>query len=157
MGVTAMLNKTMITLTAAIVLGSVSAAFAYEDIENRLGDRYPFLEQVYQPIMASRLASRYVTPRQVATLDQYNYEAPENKIGDRYPLLEIAYQPSATSRSVGRSVTASQIASSVLYANEAPENKIGDRYPFLEAQYVSSRGPARVTTARRNLTTGSIR
>ncbi len=152
-----MLNKTMITLTAAVVLGSVSAAFAYEDIENRLSDRYPFLDQVYQPISGSRLAVRSVMPRQVATLNQYSNEAPENKIGDRYPLLELAYQPSATSRSAGRYVTPTQVASSMQYANDAPENKIGDRYPLLEAQYVSSRGPTRISTARRNLTTGTIR
>ena len=60
-----MLNKSIITLTTALVLGCTSVAFAYEDPENRLGDRYPFLEQVYQPISASRYTGRYVTPRQV--------------------------------------------------------------------------------------------
>jgi hypothetical protein len=152
-GVAAMLNKTMIMLTAAVVLSSASAAFAYEDPENRLGDRYPFLEQAYQPSQANKYAGRYVTPRQVVTLNQYSNEAVENKIGDRYPSLEQAYQPAATSRYVA----ARQVASSVKYANESPENKIGDRYPFLEAQYVSQRAPARTTAARRELTTRTVR
>ena len=152
-----MLNKSMITLTTAIVLGCTSAAFAYEDPENRLGDRYPFLEQVYQPSSASRMARSYVTPRQTASLAQYANEAPENRIGDRYPTLELAYQPTATSRSVGRYVAARQVASSVQYANEAPENKISDRYPLLEARIVSQRAPTKYASAKRNLTTGSIR
>lgn len=42
-----MLNKTMIALSAAIVLGSASATFAYEAPENKIGDRYPALEQRY--------------------------------------------------------------------------------------------------------------
>ena len=70
-----MFNKTMITLTAAIVLGSASAAFAYESPENKIGDRYPFLEHVYQANSANRSAGRYLAdrvmmPRQVANLSQ---------------------------------------------------------------------------------------
>ena len=150
-----MLNKTMISLTAAIVLGSASAAFSYEDPENKIGDRYPFLEQAYQPSSSSRTA-RNVMPRQAARFAQYSNEDPENKIGDRYPALELAYQPTA-SKSLGRYVAARQVAASVQYANEAPENKIGDKYPLLEAQYVSQRGSTRTTTVRRELTTRTVR
>ena len=146
----------MITLSAVTVLACTSAAFAYEDPENRLGDRYPFLEQVYQPSSASRMDRSYVTQRQTAGFAQYANEAPENRIGDRYPTLELAYQPTA-SKSVGRYVAARQVAASVQYANEAPENKIGDKYPLLEAQYVSQRASTRTTTARRQLTTGTVR
>ena len=62
-----MLNKTMIVLSAAVVLGSASAAFAYEAPENKIGDRYPFLEQVYQPISASKFAVRNVTSKGAMT------------------------------------------------------------------------------------------
>ena len=50
-----MLNKTIIALTTATVVASASAAFAYEDPENKIGDRYPFLEQTYQSNAPSRL------------------------------------------------------------------------------------------------------
>jgi hypothetical protein len=43
-----MLNKTKIALSALLVVGFASAALAGEPIENRLGDRYPLLEQIYQ-------------------------------------------------------------------------------------------------------------
>ena len=157
-----MLFKTMIALTAAVVLGSTSAAFAYEAPENKIGDRYPFLEQVYQPISANRLAAKDVMPRRIANLNQYADEVLEHKIGDRYPFLEQAYQLSSTSRSAGRYLAdrytiPSQVANLNQYANEVPEHKIGDRYPFLEPRIVSQRAPTRYVTARRTLTTGSIR
>jgi len=40
-----MLTKTMIALSTVLVLGAASAAFANEDPENMIGDRYPALEQ----------------------------------------------------------------------------------------------------------------
>ena len=147
-----MLNKTMITLTAAIVLGSASAALAYEAPENRIGDRYQFLEQAYQPSSANGLAGRNVMPRQVANLDQYANEAPENPVIDRYPFLEPAVTPVASGRFAGPYLAQRQarIASGVSnqYMNEAPENKIGDRYPFLEPTY--GRVTSRVSTAGRS-------
>ena len=82
-----MLNKTMIAVAAG-------AAFAYEDPENKIGDRYPRLEQKYEPISGNRSAARQVTPRQatpiqVTAFNRPVYDAPENKISDRYPLLEL--------------------------------------------------------------------
>ena len=47
-GVTAMLTKTKIVLSALLVAGFTSAAIAAEDPEARLGDRYLFLEQMDQ-------------------------------------------------------------------------------------------------------------
>ena len=101
-----MSNKTIIALTAATVLASASAsaAFAYEDPENKIGDRYPFLEQTYQSNTSSRAASaRISAPRSVmpawafnlnqfSNANQYANDVPENKIGDRYPLLEPKIQ-----------------------------------------------------------------
>jgi hypothetical protein len=41
-----MLSKTKIVLSALLVVGFTSAALAAEDPEARVGDRYPFLEQM---------------------------------------------------------------------------------------------------------------
>ena len=61
-----MLNKTVIAITAGVIFGSASAAIAYEDPENKIGDRYPRLEQRYEPISGNRSAARQATPRQAA-------------------------------------------------------------------------------------------
>ena len=153
-----MLNKTMIALTAATVLASASAAFAYEAPENKIGDRYPFLEQAYTSASTPKFVRANVMYRQASSFSQYSNEAPENKIGDRYPFLEASYQPS---KSAGRYLAdrfaaPRQVAVSS-YINEAPENKIGDRYPFLEPRIASQRVPVRHAMARRADTTGSIR
>ena len=146
-----MFNKSMIALTAAIAFGSVSSAFAYEDPENKLGDRYPFLEQRYSYERTSAATARNVQPRQYAVLPQYVNEDPENRISDRYPFLEQALRPVVSSRFVGATVAqrlARAPSSNNAYANEAPENRIGDRYPLLEATY--GRVPSRVTTVGRS-------
>ena len=156
-----MLNKTKIALTAATILVSASAAFAYEAPENKIGDRYPFLEQAYTSSgSVQKLVRANVTYRQASNLSQYSSEVPENKIGDRYPFLEQGYQASST-RVAGRYLAdrfmAPRQVATNSYANEVPENKIGDRYPFLEPRIVSQRAPVRHAMARRGLTTGSIR
>ena len=97
-----MLNKTMIAITAGVILSSASAAFAYEDPENKIGDRYPFLEQRYTPVAATALRSTNLRVNQISNLAQYAYEAPENRIGDRYPFLEQRYTPVAANTFVGR-------------------------------------------------------
>ena len=43
-----MLAKTKITLSTLLVVGFASAALANEPVENKIGDRYPLLEQTYQ-------------------------------------------------------------------------------------------------------------
>ena len=90
-----MLYKTMIGMTAAVILGSASAAFAYEAIENRDSDRYPFLEQKYTPVAATALRGTNLRISRASNLGQYAYGAPEDKISDRYPLLEMGYAPVA--------------------------------------------------------------
>lgn len=57
-----MLTKSKIALSALLVVGFASAALAGETPENRIGDRYPLLEQTYQqqPTGASAFASAVV-------------------------------------------------------------------------------------------------
>ncbi len=53
-----MLTKSKIALSTLLVVGFASAALAAEVPENKIGDRYPFLEQtVQQPAGASAYAS----------------------------------------------------------------------------------------------------
>jgi hypothetical protein len=150
-----MLNKTMIAFSAAIVLSTAATAFAYEDPENKIGDRYPFLEQRYTPVAANTLRSRNQMTRQVSYSNQYAYEDPENKLGDRYPFLELVTQPISTNKFAGRYPAPRLTSSAAQYAYEAPENKIGDRYPLLERQIAFQSGPARRAASSR--TTGIIR
>ncbi len=42
------MNKIMMALSTALILGTASAAFAAQDAENRIGDRYPGLESTVQ-------------------------------------------------------------------------------------------------------------
>jgi hypothetical protein len=150
-GELAMLYKTMIGITAAVILSSASAAFSYEDPENKIGDRYPFLEQRYTPVAATTLRGTILRVSPASNLAQYAYEAPENKISDRYPLLEMGYAPVAARTVAVRYQVPRAASSSVAY--EAPENRISDRYPLLEQQYAFQGGPARRTASRRNSTT----
>src|SRR5476651_113620 len=147
-----MLYKTMIGMTAAVILSSASAAFAYEAPENRDGDRYPFLEQKYTPVASATLRSSNLRGSRASNSGQYAYEAPENKISDRYPMLEMGYAPVARNRVAVRYQAPRLASTSGQYAYEAPENKIGDRYPLLE-QAVYQSGPARRAASRRNSTT----
>lgn len=123
-----MFSKRTITLAALLIAGATSAAVAYEDPENKIGDRFPFLEQQY-PITRNT-GARQVKMAQHVSLPQYANEDPENKIGDRFPLLEQQY---ATTRNAGvRQAKMPQNASLPQYVNEDPEDKIADRYPLLE-------------------------
>ena len=81
-----MFTKRTITLAALLIAGATTAAFAYEAPENKIGDRYPLLEQQYQPTSTNNV--RTMTAPKTQRLDQYINEDVENKIGDRYPLLE---------------------------------------------------------------------
>ena len=142
--------KKIIFAAAAIAI-SASAAVAYEDPENKIGDRYPFLEQRYTPVAATALRGTNLRVSRVSNLGQYASEAPENKIGDRYAFLEIGYAPVAT-RNVAVRYLASRLSSSSV-GYEAPENKIGDRYPFLEQQVAYQSGSARRAASRRSSAT----
>ncbi len=81
-----MFTKSVLTLAALLLAGVTTAAFADEVQENKIGDRYPFLEQQYQPTSAK--AARSVPAPKTMKLDHYMNEDVENKIGDRYPFLE---------------------------------------------------------------------
>jgi hypothetical protein len=146
-----MLYKTMIGITAGVILSSASVAFAYEDPENKIGDRYPFLEQRYTPAAATTLRGTNLMVSRASSLNQYVSEAPENKISDRYPFLEIAYSSVAAKNVAVRYQALRPASSSVAY--EAPENRISDRYPLLEQQIASQSGPTRRAATRRTSTT----
>lgn len=148
-----MLNKTIIGIVAGVIFGSASAAVAYEDPENRLSDRYPFLEQKYTPVAANTLRSTNLRVNQVSSLAQYAYEDSENKIGDRYTFLEQTYTPVAATTVAMRYPAPRLASNSGQLAYESPENKISDRYPLLEQQYASQRGPNSRAVSRRTSTT----
>jgi hypothetical protein len=150
------LNKSVIALTAAVVFGSLSAAFAYEDPENRIGDRYPSLEPTVAAKVLNVSQNRMVV-RQTASATQVAYEDPESRTGDRYPGLD------QTTRSPS-GVTAGRYLA-VRYASNVNQNsarvddtesKIADRYPLLEQRTASRQFAARLSS-RSPLTTGSIR
>ena len=96
-----MFTKSVLTLAALLLAGVSTAAVAYEDPENKIGDRYPFLEQQYQPVASK--AVRVMSAPKAPKLDQYINEDVENKIGDRYPLLEQPTQVTTVgTKSLGR-------------------------------------------------------
>src|SRR5712692_7266962 len=129
--------------TVALATLVASAAFAYEDPENKIGDRYLHLEQIYTPVSANSLGSRNLMPRQVSNVSQNAYEDPENKIGDRYLHLAQIYTPVSANSLGSRNLMPRQVSKVSQFAYEAPENKIGDRYPFLEQAYSAEREPTR--------------
>jgi hypothetical protein len=148
-----MFTKKAITLAALLIAGATTAAVAYEDPENKIGDRYPFLEQRYTPVATSNVAMKRMT---VSQFDRHASEDPENKIGDRYPHLEQSYAATSTGNvSVAR--TAPQYIKLDQYANEAPENKIGDRYPFLEQPIQSASVGSNSTPASAARRVNSVR
>jgi hypothetical protein len=117
-----MFSKILISLTSAVVLGSASAAFAVEDPESRLADRYPFLEKVATTRGA---AHKMVIARQSAGA-LANVEVPENRIGDRYPWLEPGAKPIIFALTSGRLVESASVQV------DDPESKLADRFPWLE-------------------------
>ena len=140
-----MLIKTKFAFAAAFVIASASAALSYEEPDNKIGDRYPFLEQ-----SAPMHAGRMIAARQVASVRPVSYEDPENRVADRYPMLEQSAGPMlVTSRSV-RAVSMRQASVRLGSPVEDVENRIGDRYPTLEPVN-PRRAAANVTTASRHI------
>ena len=90
-----MLNKTLLAIAAVLALGAASPSFGYEAPENKLGDRYPALEQTYRPIQVGKVANR-----QVQTVSLYANEVPEHMIGDRYAHLVATIKPVKSAVSV---------------------------------------------------------
>jgi hypothetical protein len=127
-----MFIKSKIVFTALLIIGASSAAFAYEDPENRIGDRYPFLEKVDRTAtMPTPGTARAIVRRNVWAI-QYGSEDPENKIGDRYPSLEPITASVASANAMASRTPVRQNPKLEQFSHEEPENKIADRYPFLE-------------------------
>ena len=99
-----MFAKSTFALAALALVGSISAASAYEDPAYRIGDRYPALAQGFTTKKAvsmpvgyedpAGLSWRFLPPTvgsaSVRPLPRMAYEQPEYRIADRYPTLEPA-------------------------------------------------------------------
>jgi len=81
-----MITKSIIALSALLVMSSASIAFTDEEPENKIGDRYPLLEQQYKPVVANK--TRVMSAPKAPKLDQFINEDVDSRIADRYPLLE---------------------------------------------------------------------
>jgi len=82
-----MWNKTLLALAAVSVVGCASTAFA-EDPDNKIGDKYPLLEQRYAPVPTTRAVRTTQKLRQVPNSYTPANDVADDKIGDRYPFLE---------------------------------------------------------------------
>jgi hypothetical protein len=143
------MNKPLIALSALALLGSVSAASAVEDPENRLADRYPFLERTAGSVATKMTAHRAAMIRTASGQIQVAAEEPEHKLGDRYPFLE----PGVAKFAASRAILARRISAPVQIAYEVPEHKLADRYPFLEGGTVrrASAGFAATATMQKQV------
>ncbi len=119
-----MLNKSIIALSALLIVGGASSAFAYEEPEHRLGDRYSFLVKVDRPAPTGRVATRNAAVRQAAKLDLYTNEVPEHIIGDRYPFLE------QTVRVARATATSPRAAKPLTFAEKANFDRQTMRFTF---------------------------
>lgn len=117
-----MKSITKIALSAAVVLGSATAAFAGDVPEHRLTDRYPFLQMNTAPI--AKHAAMKMTAWQGSSLNQVS-DVPEHRLTDRFPFL-AANQAGSVKSNVW------QVASVNAITSDVPENRITDRYPLLE-------------------------
>ena len=82
-----MFSKSTLALSAMLIVSATSAAFAYEEPEHKLGDRYAFLAQMQQPVSTNVVAAQRMTVR-TSSLSLYTNEVPEHRIADRYSFLE---------------------------------------------------------------------
>jgi hypothetical protein len=142
------LNKNAIMLAVAAALGFATAAIAYEDPENQIGDRYPFLAPAGKQVLASKMGYGSQVRVQVSYSNPWASEEPENRIGDRYPVLADAGRPVRASVMSNVVRTRMQAADASPSGYEDPENRIGDRYPML-AQAAPRRGVGTFATAGR--------
>lgn len=148
-----MFTKAAITLAALFIAGGSATALAYEDSENKIGDRFPFLEQRYTPVAPSNVATKRMT---VSKFDRHASEESENKIGDRFPMLEQTYAPTSTDNVGAARLAAPQFTKIDQYANQAPEDKLGDRFSYLD-QPVQSASVGAKTAARSIRSVNSFR
>ncbi len=144
--------KKLMTALASVTLVS-SMAYAYEDPESRIGDRYPSLDQSSRTVTSRNIGGVYVPALGLARLDQPMSEDVEARVGDRYPRLEQTTPPFSAARVVNARVEGPAI---VYY--EDPESRLSDRYPqHPQFARVSSprssvvqRGSVKYVTARRS-------
>lgn len=139
-----MLTRKTLAIAALLFIGVAPTAFAAEDPESNIGDRYPFLQQSYNPAVAHSAGMRHMTS---ARISQLNVKDPESDVADRYPFLDqgynsaVAYAASTYRAAGAQTANLNQIA-------EDPESKIGDRYPTLE-QSVQTAGIGSTVRAAR--------
>ena len=125
-----MFTKSALILSALLIVGAAATASAFEDAEFNSSDRYPFLDQSYNPAAARSMAPRHMTNSQSAKLNQDGQDA-ENMIADRFPFLEQGYNP-VVAYSTGTTRAAGSRITKLNQDGEDIENKISDRYPVLE-------------------------
>ena len=89
-------TRTIVALAAVGFVSCASVAFA-EDADNKIGDKYPLLEQRQAPIKTN-VTRRAPTTRQIPNSYTVTNDVSDNKIGDRYPFLEprVAAQKTST-------------------------------------------------------------
>jgi hypothetical protein len=142
-----MFSKYAITLAALFLVGGTAVAAAYEEPENKIGDRYPVLEKIDRTVTAPAVSAWRMKVQRNAKLNQFTDEDPENKIADRYPFLEQS-SPSVATASATVRAPVQRNAKLEQFVHEEPENKIADRYPFLEQSVQVASGNARVNAMR---------
>lgn len=122
-----MFSKYSIALAALVLVGGSSIANAYDDVEAKVGDRYPYLEEGYRPV-APKSGRTNRTPAQNAA--GHERDDVEAKVGDRYPFLDESYQTATANGAALRRTVAPTMSRNQNI--EDPEAKIADRYPSLE-------------------------
>jgi hypothetical protein len=103
-----MIRIAKIALSAAAILGSATAAFAYDVPEASVSGIQTAVH------MNAKMTA-------IGHFSGNANEVPEYRIGDRYPALE----PTSARHAVWR------VAISTPVAYEVPEDRIGDKYPLL--------------------------
>ena len=139
-----MLNKSILILSALAFIASTQGAFAQSkgianqaaitDVaEQKIADRYPFLEPGVAKVALGRTArvalTQAVNPAEIA----------EHKLSDLYPFLA----PGAVMNARLQAKAGSQSLGNV----ETPEHKLSDRYPFLDRNY-AQRGKGMIIAVR---------
>jgi hypothetical protein len=122
-----MLSKSIIALSAMLVVGAASSALADEVPENRIADRYPFLEQMSRSASTTAAPMRHVMLPHAARLDLYTNEVPEHKIADRYPFLDQSVRIAAAAKAAPR---ASRAATRFTFAEKANFDRQTARFVF---------------------------
>ena len=112
------MNKTLIALSALALVGSASASFAGDTLENRDGDRFPALTQAYAPAKAgiealSRLLAVHLGGRRITVNSVMpGATATDMNAGARDPVASLQI---ATTIALGRVGQAADIAKVVAF------------------------------------------